>query len=159
MRQITGTGRGSAPAEAKSDEVKAGDAVGPDTGAPDATEDVGARIDEHPILDEGQRVMARAYAQRARLAGMSPSLLEFSRVALRATGRAHASAIWRGDSQEELAAVEAAHCRAAILHAYEAVMSDPDMRGGEATLADLEAAWRRLAPPWARTARAPGSDA
>lgn len=78
------------------------------------------KIKEHPLLDKAQRVMCTTMARRSELGGDTFELLDFAKVALRATGNDYAEVTDSDDIVERVRA-DRAHQRAAVLYVYEAL--------------------------------------
>lgn len=76
-------------------------------------------IDSHPLLTDSQRTVCAALNRVARSKREEFTMLDFARIALRATGNDYASAI--GSDDLEVYAADREHKRAAILYVYEAL--------------------------------------
>jgi hypothetical protein len=103
-----------------------------------------AEIDGHPLLDRDQQKVCKSLNNLAKRENRPFTMLEFAEIALRATGNDYAAT----SSEDDAAACDLAHRRAAILYVYEAIKAGPPIisetiveRG---TLRDLELLARHL---------------
>jgi hypothetical protein len=78
-------------------------------------------IDAHPLLDREQQKICKIFRDKAAKDGDEFTMLDFAKIALRATGSDYLAASW-----PMLAAkCDAAHRRAALLYTYEALKRGP----------------------------------
>jgi len=102
-------------------------------------------IDAHPLLDREQQKLCKIFRDNAAKAGDEFTMLDFAKIALRATGKDYAAASEYGHrdlTAARLPALDDLHRRAALLYTYEALKRGPkivtetiEKRG---TLRDIE---------------------
>lgn len=99
-----------------------------------------AEIDAHPLLNEEQRQLCKSLRSLAKKEPRPFTMLEFAKIALRATGNEYAAVTDQWGP--EAARCDDAHRRAAILYVYEAIKAGPpivaETAGKRGTLRDLE---------------------